>query len=432
MIIMERTWFDGAGLGMFVHWDPASQAGLEVSWPMVGGVFSLPHCQSVTPEAYWSQAATFDPQAWDPADLAHRARAAGMRYVVFTTRHHAGYSMWDTAQDDHKITNSPYGRDLLADLVVALRAEGLRVGLYYSLSDWHHPDYPPFATEDLPYRFDRMTVATDDQAERYRAYMMAQLRELLTNYGPIDVLWFDGQWERPAPWWHADEIAALAQSLQPGILINDRLPGHGDFVTPEQFVPPQPLEGRWESCETINGSWGWNPDDPNLKSALQLVTTLCETVGRGGNLLLNISPRGDGSLPPEQLERLDAITTWMERHHQAVHDVEPGLEPWQFYGPSTRAGSIIYLFAVLRPAEGITVRALPVRRVRSIRVLGTDQPLAFHTRAGVLDQLLEDPEGEVFIEVPAEVLDPLVTVLMIELSDEPIERAVLGRWESTR
>lgn len=432
MATMDRTWFDGAGFGMFVHWDPASQAGLEVSWPMVGGVFSLPRCQSVPAETYWSHAATFDPRAWDPVDLARRARAAGMRYVVFTTRHHAGYSMWDTAHGDHKITTSPYGRDLLAELVAALRGEGLRVGFYYSLSDWHHPDYPPFAPEDLPYRFDRMTVPTAEQADRYRAYLMAQLRELLTDYGPVDVLWFDGQWERPARWWRPEEIAALARSLQPGILINDRLPGQGDFATPEQFVPPHPLEGRWESCETINGSWGWNPDDPALKSALQLVTTLCETVGRGGNLLLNVSPRGDGSLPPEQLERLDAITTWMERHHQAVHDVEPGLEPWQFYGPSTRTGATINLFAVLRPAEGVTVRGLPVRRVQSIRALGAEQPLAFRTRAGVLDQFLDDPDGEVFIEVPVEVLDPLVTVLTIELSDAPIDRAVLGRWEPTR
>ncbi|MBM4057286.1 MAG: alpha-L-fucosidase, partial [Planctomycetes bacterium] len=360
---MERTgtstrggWFDGVGFGMFVHWDPASQGGLEVSWPMVGGVFSLPRCQAVAPEEYWSYADTFDPREWDPQDLARRARAAGMRYVVFTTRHHAGYAMWDTAYGDHKITASPYGRDLLAELVVALRAEGLRVGFYYSLSDWHHADYPPFTAEQLPYRFDRMTVPTDEQAERYRAYLMGQLRELLTGYGPIDLLWFDGQWERPGPWWRPADIAELARSLHPDILINDRLPGHGDFATPEQFVPPRPLEGRWESCQTINGSWGWNTDDPDHKSPLQLVTTLCETVGRGGNLLLNISPRGDGTLPPEQVERLDAIATWMGPHHTAIHDVDPGLEPWQFYGPSTRSGATVHLFLVLRPTEGVTVR----------------------------------------------------------------------------
>lgn len=422
-------WFDSAGFGMFVHWDPASQGGLEVSWPMVGGVFSLPRCQSVAPEEYWSYADTFDPQEWDPQDLARRARAAGMRYVVFTTRHHAGYSMWDTTVGDHKITASPYGRDLLAELVVALRAEGLRVGLYYSLSDWHHPDFPPFGPEQLPYRFDRMTVPTDEQAERFRAYLMGQLRELLTGYGPIDLLWFDGQWERPGPWWHPDEIAALARSLHPDILINDRLPGHGDFATPEQFVPPRPLEGRWESCQTINGSWGWNPDDPDHKSPLQLVTSLCETVGRGGNLLLNISPRGDGTLPPEQVERLDAIAVWMSQHHAAIHDVDPGLEPWQFYGPSTRSGATVHLFLVLRPTEGVTVRGMPIRRVRQVRVLGTDRSLAFQTRTGVLDQFLDDPEGEVFVEVPEEVLDPLVTVLSVDLADAPIDRAVLGRWE---
>lgn len=425
---MSTTWFDGAGFGMFVHWDPASQAGLEVSWPMVGGAHSMPHCQSVSPEEYWSYAGTFDPQAWDPTELARRARAAGMRYVVFTTRHHSGFAMWDTQESDLKITSSPYGRDLLAELAPALRAEGLRVGFYYSLSDWHHPDYPPFGPDDLPYRFDRLPQPTEEQAERFRSYLLAQLTELLTGYGPVDVLWFDGQWERAPDWWRPAEIAELARSLQPGILLNDRLPGQGGYLTSEQFVPAKAPGVRWESCETMNQSWGWHPHDHDYKSARQLVTTLCETVGRGGNLLLNVSPRGDGSLPTEQVERLDAIGAWMAGHASAVHDVEPGLEPWQFYGPSTRAGSLVHLFCVLRPQESVTVRGVPVRRVAGVRALGTGERLAFRTRAGVIEQLFPDPDGEVVVEVPEHALDPLVTVLTLELADAPIDRPVLGRW----
>lgn len=424
----ERTWFDDAGFGMFIHWDHASQQGWEISWPMVGGMFSLPHGQSVTPAEYHALAATFDPQSWDPVDLARRARAAGMRYVVFTTRHHSGFSMWDTALSDHKITNSPYAADIVRSLVDAFRAEGLRIGFYYSLSDWHHPDYPPFTEADLPYRFDALPQPTDEQADRFRAYLMGQLRELLTDYGRIDVLWFDGQWERRASWWRPEQISALAHELQPGILINDRLPGQGDFTTPEQFVPATAPEGRWESCETMNGSWGWNPDDPDLKSSRALVGALCETVGRGGNLLLNVSPRGDGSLPPEQLDRLDAFASWMAAHGDAVHDVEAGLEAWQFYGPSTRAGRLVHLFLLLRPQESVTVRGVPVRRVAGVSVMGTGTELAFRTRAGILEQLMGDPDGEVVIEVPEDVLDPMVTVLTLELAEAPLDRPVLGRW----
>ena len=418
---MERTWFDEARFGMFIHWDHASQRGWEVSWPLVGGMFTLPHCQSVTPDEYHSLAASFDPTAFDAADLARRARAAGMRYVVFTTKHHNGFSMFDSALSDHTVMQSAYGRDLVRQVADAFRAEGLRVGFYYSLSDWHHPDYPPFLEEHKPY-LPGFTPPrpSEEQAERFRAYMLGQLRELLTNYGPIAVLWFDGQWERSPNWWRVEEIRALAHELQPGILINDRLPGQGDFLTPEQFVPPTAPGERWETCFTMNDSWGWNPDDTNYKSPRTIVHALCETAGRGGNLLLNVSPRGDGALPAEQIERLDAVASWMAAHGTAIHDTEAALEPWQFYGPSTRSGERIFLFCLMRPYETVTVRGLPVKRVERVTVLGTGASLAFSTRTGVLEQLTFDPDGELTITVPEAELDAYATVLAVDLAPEPI------------
>jgi alpha-L-fucosidase len=424
----QPTWFDQARFGIFVHWDHASQRGLEVSWPMVGGVFSLPRCQSVTPDEYHNLAASFDPTAFDAAALARRAREAGMRYVVFTTRHHNGFSMFDSAHSEHTVMHSPYGRDLVRDVADAFRAEGLRVGFYYSLSDWHHADYPAFREEDKPYLPGVSPPRpTDEQAERFRSYLFGQLRELLTNYGRVDVLWFDGQWERSPRWWRVDEIAGLARALQPGILINDRLPGHGDFLTPEQFVPPTAPGERWETCFTMNDSWGWNPDDTNYKSARSIVHALCETAGRGGNLLLNVSPRGDGALPPEQIDRLDAVTAWMAAHHTAIHDTEAGLEPWQFYGPSTRRDNRVNLICLMRPYETVTVRGLPVRRVARVTVLGTGTRLGFSTRTGVLEQLTTDPEGEVTITVPEREHDVYATVLALDLADEPIAgRSAIG------
>ena len=418
---MEKTWFDEARFGMFIHWDHASQRGLEVSWPMVGGVFTLPHCQSVTPDEYHGLAATFSPDAWDPADLARRAREAGMRYVVFTTRHHSGFSMYATGLSDHNIVNTPYGRDLLRELVDAFRDEGLHIGFYYSLSDWHHPDYPPFREEDKPYLPGLSPpLPTDEQAERYRDYLLGQLaraaHELRADRRPL----VRRSVGAPRRRWHTDEIAALARELQPGILINDRLPGHGDFLTPEQFVPATPPGERWESCFTMNDSWGWNPDDTAYKSSRAIVHALCETAGRGGNLLLNVSPRGDGALPPEQLERLDAVAAWMAVHGTAIHGTEPGLEPWQFYGPSTRRDRRIFLFLLMQPYETVTVRGLPVCRVEQVTALGTGASLGFSTRTGVLEQLAYDPDGELTVTVAGRDLDPLATVLALDLAEEPI------------
>src|SRR5262245_21803627 len=166
--------------------------------------------------------------------------------------------------------------------------------------------------------------------------MFAQVRELMTNYGEIACIWFDGGWERTIDQWRARDLEAMIRELQPGILINDRLPGAGDYLTPEQFVPPQPLERPWETCMTINESWGYNPADTRYKSARTLIHRLCEIAGRGGNLLLNVSPRGDGTLPPEHFDRISEISEWMRKHGESIVGTTAGLEPWQFYGPSTR------------------------------------------------------------------------------------------------
>lgn len=170
----------------------------------------------------------------------------------------------------------------------------------------------------------------------------------------------------------------------------------------------------------MNDSWGWNPDDTNYKSARAIVHALCETAGRNGNLLLNVSPRGDGTLPPEQLDRLAAISAWMDAHHEAIHNTTAGLEPWQFYGPSTRRDNRIFVFCLMRPYDTVTVRGLPVKRVARVTALGANAALTFSTRTGVIEQLMPDPDGEVTITVPERVLHEFATVLAIDLTDEPI------------
>jgi alpha-L-fucosidase len=328
--------------------------------------------------------------------------------------------MYPTRLADHSVAASPSGRDLVGEWIDAVRAEGLRVGVYFSLSDWHHPDYPAFTDEDRPYLPGvSPPLPSPAQHERYLEFLRGQLRELLTDYGPIDVLWFDGGWERPVDWWRPAELEALIRGLQPDILINDRLPGIGDFATPEQFVPPQPPDGAWETCLTMNDSWGYVPTDTDYKPARELVHTLCEVASRGGNLLLNVSPTGTGALPDEQGERLERVAAWMATNGESVLDTEPGLDPWQFYGPSTRRGSRVYLHLLLRPYEQVTVRGVPVNRVQRVTALGSDRPLEHRARTTVLDRLNADPLGELVVTVPEDRLDPLATVLAVDFTELP-------------
>ena len=242
------------------------------------------------------------------------------------------------------------------------------------------------------------------------------MRELLTGYGDIATLWFDGHWERTPDEWRAADLLALIRELQPDCLVNDRLPGSTDFETPEQLVPATPPAARWETCMTMGGSWGYRPND-TYKSATALVHTLCEVAGRGGNLLLNVGPRADGSLPSEQVDRLQAIARWMDRHAEAIHDTEPGFEPWQWYGPSTRNGDRWYAIATARPYEAVVLRGVPVRRVERVTHLATGAELPFTTRMAVVDELLHaaDPAGELTVPVAPELVDDVATVLAVDV-----------------
>jgi alpha-L-fucosidase len=419
---VTAAWFDAARFGLFFHWGHSSQQGVELSWPMVGGNFALPHCENILVDEYQATAATFDPQKFDAREWARLAKEMGAEYAVFTAKHHDGYSMFHTKLSDFSVEHSPFKRDIVREWTDAFRAAGLRVGLYFSLIDWHHPDYPPFTDAHRPYNFANLPRPTPEQWNRYVEFMFGQVRELLTNYGRIDLIWFDGQWERTADQWRAAELAAMIRKLQPEIVINDRLPAAagrpgGDYDTPEQFVPAKPPARPWEVCLTMNESWGYNPDDPDYKSSRKLVHTLCEIAGKGGRLLLNLGPRGDGTLAPEQLERANAVSEWMRRNDGSILGTTAGLEPWQFYGPSTKKGEMLYLHLLMRPYDAITVRGVPIRRVKLVRELASATALTFSGRCSVIDQLLNsDPMGELTIEVPESVLDPLATVLAVEIA----------------
>ncbi|HLI82190.1 MAG TPA: alpha-L-fucosidase, partial [Candidatus Binataceae bacterium] len=211
------------------------------------------------------------------------------------------------------------------------------------------------------------------------------------------------------------ELEKMIRELQPAIIINDRLPGCGDYVTPEQAIPATPPKGPWETCMTINESWGYNPSDRALKSPRYMLHALCEVAGKGGNLLLNISPMGDGAIPPEQIERLDIFADWMSRHRESIAGTTAGLEPWQFYGPSTRRGDRVYLHLLMRPYESVSVRGVHVKRVTAVTALGTGAKLDFTSQVSAVDMMFNrDPVGELIIKVPESALDPYATVIAVD------------------
>ncbi|GHA28817.1 glycosyl hydrolase [Streptomyces anthocyanicus] len=357
-----QPWFNEAKLGIFVHYGIYSVDGVPESWAFFDQV--VPH------EQYMRQLDGFTAAAFDPSAWAGLFARAGAGYAVLTARHHDGVALWDTRLSDLSVVGrTPAGRDLVAEYVSAMRDRGLRAGLYYSHSDWNHPDYasvrhprPPHPElVDSPY-VSPAPGAEDPRAwERYLDYRDGQVRELLTRFGP-DLLWFDGEWERSAEQWRMSELARLIRDLAPDTVCNSRLLGHGDYATPEQGLPISAPETDWELCLTVNDSWGYRPQDVNHKSVGQLVRYFAQTIGMGGNLLLNVGPRADGTITPEQAQRLEGLGDWIRRHSAAVHGTVGGLPPGHHYGPSTLPRPPYALPRLLRPAERNRLRPRPAQR----------------------------------------------------------------------
>ncbi|WP_448579821.1 alpha-L-fucosidase [Thermaurantiacus sp.] len=410
-------WFEDARFGLFVHWGPYARAGWEASWPLVGGAVTLPLGQDLSAAAYRANAVGWVPDVAAPARWVKAAKDAGMRYAVLTSRHHDGWSLWPSrAAGAHGVGVA--GPDIVGAFVAACRAEGLRAGLYYSLPDWSHPDYPPFTDAMRPYRFGGYPMPSPEAWARYRAYLLAQIDELL-DYGP-DLLWFDGGWERTAEQWDSAAIAAAIRARAPDCLVNDRLPGFGDYATPEQFIPPEPPEGQWETCLTMNRSWGFNAGDNDYKSPAMLVHTLAEVAGRGGNLLLNAGPDGAGNIPPPQRERLEALGRFVSANGAALFGTRAGLKAWQFPGPTTVSGNRVFCFCLMRPVAPVPVRGVPVRHLQAVTHVASGEALPHEIRMPVLDELMgRDGPGEVLVDLPERLMGEAATVFALDFDCDP-------------
>lgn len=360
----ERTkWFENDRFGMFLHWGLYAIPG-RGEW-----VMSEERIPKEKYEAYFEQ---FNPTDYNPADWARRAREAGMKYVVMTAKHHDGFCLFDSKLTDYKSTNTTCKRDLVREFAEAVRAEGLKVGLYYSLLDWHHEDYPKYSDLIHPMRGNEDYKNDSYDFERYLDYMHGQIKELCTNYGKIDILWFDYSYEEMRnEKWRAKELVEMVRSFQPDVIMDNRLetsgegfgslvtanpnPWSGDFVSPEQIIPSEGIKNElgeaipWELCTTMNNNWGYNPTDKNYKAASLLIRKLVECVSKGGNMILNVGPDAKGRFNKESIQILDEIAVWMRKNSESVYGCGYAGIPKPEWGWYTRKENIIYAHILEQP-----------------------------------------------------------------------------------
>ena len=325
-----------------------------------------------------------------------------MQYVVLTAKHHDGFCLFDSQYTDFKSTNTKLGRDIVADFLAAARAEGLKVGLYFSLLDWHHPDYPHYGDGKHPMRNHPEHSNENRNFDRYLDYMHAQIRELCTNYGKLDIMWFDFAYDdMRGETWRATELVNMVRTLQPHIIIDNRLevsgegygslaagnptPYHGDFVSPEQMVPPQGIQDvhgndiAWELCVTMNNHWGYCAGDRYFKSSKMLLHMLVECVSKGGNLLLNVGPDARGSIPPESMERLETMGRWMAKNRASIIGCGKTDLPKPEYGRITAKENKLYFHLYENTIGPLPLMGLQREKIRSIRYLATGAEIKLST-----------------------------------------------------
>ncbi|MBM4104318.1 MAG: alpha-L-fucosidase [Planctomycetes bacterium] len=337
-----RHWQD-LRFGMFIHWGPVSLTGEEIGWSR----------GKQTPiEEYDRLYKRFNPEKFNADQWVRAAKAAGMKYIVLTTKHHDGFCLWDTRQTDYNIMNSPFKRDVVKELAAACKKQGIEFGTYYSTCDWHHPDFPLTSPGGKVQR-------EQSNLDRYTDYLKAQVKELLTNYGPLITLWFDVPQKFNAQ--RGQKVIDMCRSIQPTIVINNRTGAKGDFDTPEQKVGGFNRQRPWETCMTICQQWAWKPDD-KMKSEKECIQMLLSIIGGDGNLLFNVGPMPDGQIEPRQVERLKEMGQWIGKYSDAIYGTRGGPFKPGKWGASTCKDKKVFLFIMNWPKHGaLTLPALPAK-----------------------------------------------------------------------
>jgi alpha-L-fucosidase len=392
-LIAERSrrtkWFQDARFGMFIHWGLYS---IPAKMEWIRGV------ERMSPERYREYFEAFDPVDYEPREWARLAKRAGMKYAVLTAKHHDGFCLFDSKLTGFKATNTRSGRDLVAEYLEAFRAEGIEAGLYYSIIDWDHPDFPHYGDRHHPQRDDESWKGREQHWERYLEYMHGQVRELCSNYGKIPILWFDFSYgEMSGEKWGASELIRMVRSLQPDVVIDNRLEASGeslgsmysgkptayagDFASPEQIVPPEGVTDAhgeplpWEACVTMNNHWGYSAADRAWKSPRQLLRKLVECVAKGGNLILNVGPDARGRIPDESARILESMGRWMSRNSSSIYGCGNAGRPKPEWGYFTAKGTKLYAHVFEPPVGSLCIPGLGGGKIARMRLVADGSEL---------------------------------------------------------
>jgi alpha-L-fucosidase len=402
----KMGWFEEAKLGIFIHWGIYAVNGVDESWAFYN--------KKMPWSDYMSQLKGFTASKYDPAAWAELIKNSGAKYAVITTKHHDGVALWQTAEKHYSIANhTPAKRDLLSPFYEEIRKRGIKAGAYFSLIDWSHPDYPAFMKDTSRYSIKDNAL----RWEKFKRFYQGQLNEIATQFNP-DLYWFDGDWEHSAEEWESVKVRNMLLTKNPNAIINGRLIGYGDYDTPEQNVPvAKPVYNWWELCMTINNNWGFQHKDTNWKTPYEIIALFADVVSHGGNLLLDIGPREDGTIPDIQVEVLQELGVWNKKHAKAIFGTRAGIAQGHFYGPTTLSKDSTSLFLFLQGQTSGTIMVKGLNNaIKEITVVGTDTQLSHR----VVGKISWSPvPGLIYIDVPKGVQDKHITVLELKL-DKPV------------
>ena len=397
---MKRMeWFKDAKLGIFIHWGIYSVDGIDESWSFFNNY--IPY------KSYMNQALRFTASDYNPEEWVKLIKSTGAGYAVLTAKHHDGVALWETKLSDlNTVDNTLAGQDFVAPFCKALKKHEIKTGLYYSLIDWSHEDYPNFTISEKRYENDPA------RWKKFVEFYQGQIEELSKEFKP-DLFWFDGDWEQSAEDWHAKELKIKLLEWNPDVIVNSRLAGYGDYDTPEQGVPiTKPKNDYWELCMTMNDSWGFQHHDTNYKTPYQILRIFVDCISMGGNLLLDIGPKEDGTIPDEQISILHELARWNQKHHEAVFESIEGIDTKYTVYPSTvsRDRKKLYLFVHDAPKGLIRVRGLD-NTVKGVSVLGSSNKIRWEKETATENKTL-------YFMLSEDCLDSQITVVCIELNEK--------------
>ncbi|MCQ0111852.1 alpha-L-fucosidase [Zhouia amylolytica] len=401
----KMQWFKDAKLGIFIHWGLYAVNGIDESWSFFNGYISHPD--------YLKQTNGFTASNYDAERWVKLIKNSGAKYSVITSKHHDGFALWDSKYGSFNAVKSAAAKkDVLTPFVGQLRKNGLKVGIYYSLPDWSYNDYTHFKRDSLRYKIAEETK----RWQKFLEYYQGQLKELSDNYNP-DLYWFDGDWEHNSEEWQAPKVRKMLLDRNPNTILNSRLREEGDYATPEQGMPiTRPESKYWELCITMNNSWGFQKNDHDYKTTDQIIGIFSDVIGNGGNMLLDIGPKADGTIPEEQVEILEGLGRWTNKHKEAIYGTIAGIPKEHYYGATTlsKDRKILYLFVKGNPGGEVVLRGLK-NNINRIWVVGNGTKLSHQVVGKVY---WSHYPGIKYIKVPEYVLDENMTVIAVLLDGE--------------